>query len=177
MAWRSALICTAVGVLLACSQQPAKPAPESKTRPAATSSVDRNAEGALHTLRAVAIAYLKGDGAALADLLTEDYTLTNATGEITMRQDEIENAKSGAVRYQVFENLEMKARLYGDSAVVLGLTRVKGQAGLDFFDAEFQFTDTLVWQQGRWRLAATHVSRLKSEIKRSPTEKGPQEQR
>ena len=55
----------------------------------------------------------------------------------------------------------MLARLYGDDiAVVLGKTRVKGTAEGNPFDRVVQFTDTLVKRDGRWQLAAGHVSRL-----------------
>lgn len=183
MTWRTPLIFLVLGLLAACSQ-PVKPAAEAKPRAPATPAeskprspavpVEKNIEGTALTLRAVATAYLKGDTTAMSELFTEDFTLTNSTGEITTRRDEIENAQSGAVRYQVFEHHDMAPRLYGDAAVVVGRMHVKGQAGLDFFDAEFEFTDTLVWQGGRWHLAATHVSRLKSELKRNPEK--PQEQ-
>ena len=36
-----------------------------------------------------------------------------------------------------------------------------GQPRTAAFAASFQFTDTLVRQEGRWRVAASHISRLK----------------
>jgi uncharacterized protein (TIGR02246 family) len=105
-------------------------------------------------------AYLAGDADRLAEVLTEDFTLTDASGVVTTRADDIENAKKGTVRYEVFENYDMKVRLHGDAAVVTGRTRVKGKAGDTPFAAEFQFTDTLVRREGRWRFAASHVSRV-----------------
>ena len=69
--------------------------------------------------------------------------------------------QSGKVHYDVFENYDMKARLYGDNtAVVLGKTRVKGMSEDKPFDRVVQFTDTLVKRDGRWQLAAGHVSRI-----------------
>lgn len=77
------------------------------------------------------------------------------------RADDVEAARKGSIRYEVFENRDMKVRLHGDAAVVTGRTIVKGQAGGSSFDAEFQFTDTLVKSAGRWRVAAaTHISRI-----------------
>jgi hypothetical protein len=54
----------------------------------------------------------------------------------------------------------MKVRLHSDAAVVTGRTIVKGQAGERAFAAQFRFTDTLVRIEGRWRVAATHISRI-----------------
>ena len=90
-----------------------------------------------------------------------EFTLTLSSGEVNTRADEINELRSGKVHYDVFENYDMKARVYGDStAVVLGKTRVKGTADGKPFDRVVQFTDTLIKRDGRWQLAAGHVSRL-----------------
>ncbi len=51
-----------------------------------------------------------------------------------------------------------QVRLHGDAALITGRTTVTGTAGNTPFAAELQFTDTLVRQNGRWRVAASHVS-------------------
>ncbi|HZR04264.1 MAG TPA: nuclear transport factor 2 family protein [Candidatus Udaeobacter sp.] len=106
-------------------------------------------------------AFLDADPAALERVLTPDFTLTLSNGEVSARADEISELRSGKVHYDVFENYDMKARLYGDDiAVVLGKTRVKGTAEGKPFDRVVQFTDTLIKRDGRWQVAAGHVSRL-----------------
>jgi len=108
-------------------------------------------------------AFLDADPAALQRVLTDDFTLTLSNGNVSTRADEIEELRSGKVRYDVFENYDMIARLYGDSAaVVLGKTRVKGTSDGKPFDRVVQFTDTLIKRDGRWQVAAGHVSRLEN---------------
>ena len=108
-------------------------------------------------------AFLDADPAALQRVLTDDFTLTLSNGNVSTRADEIEELRSGKVRYDVFENYDMIARLYGDSAaVVLGKTRVKGTSDGKPFDRVVQFTDTLIKRNGRWQVAAGHVSRLEN---------------
>src|SRR5437588_8291371 len=71
-------------------------------------------------------AFLDADVAALERVLTPDFTLTLSNGEVSTRTNEIGELRSGKMHYDVFENYEMEARVYGDStAVVLGKTRVK----------------------------------------------------
>ena len=104
-------------------------------------------------------AYLNGEAEKIANFLTEDYTLTNSKGEISGRADDIADATSGKVHYTEFENYDMKVRLYGDStAVVTGRTKLKGVYNGKTINKVVQFTDTLVKQNGHWRLAAGHVS-------------------
>ena len=106
-------------------------------------------------------AFLDADVAALERVLTPEFTLTLSNGEVSTRADEINELRSGKVHYDVFENYDMLARLYGDDvAVVLGKTRVKGTADGKPFDRVVQFTDTLIKRNGRWQLAAGHVSRI-----------------
>jgi len=108
------------------------------------------------------VAYLHGDAEKIAMFLTDDYTLTDSKGEISRASDDIEDARSGRVHYDIFENYDMKVRVYGDhTAIVTGKTKVKGNAQGKPIDIIVQFTDTFVKQGGRWRLAAGHVSRLK----------------
>src|SRR5262245_4684361 len=105
-------------------------------------------------------AFLDADVAALERVLTPDFTLTLSSGRVSTRADEINELRSKKVHYDVFENYDMLARLYGnDTAVVLGKTRVKGTADGKPFDRIVQFTDTLIKRDGRWQLAAGHVSR------------------
>lgn len=106
-------------------------------------------------------AFLDADPAALERVLTADFTLTLSNGQVSTRADEINELRSGKVHYDTFENYDMKARLYGENvAVVLGKTRVKGTAEGKPFDRIVQFTDTLIKRDGRWQLAAGHVSQI-----------------
>jgi Domain of unknown function (DUF4440) len=105
-------------------------------------------------------AFLDADVTMLERVLTPEFTLTLSNGEVSTRADEINELRSGKVHYDVFENYDMLARLYGDTAVVLGKTRVKGIADGKPFDRVVQFTDTLIKRDGRWQLAAGHVSRI-----------------
>ena len=106
-------------------------------------------------------AFLDADPVALKRVLTPDFTLTLSNGEVSTCRNEIDELRSGKVHYDVFENYDMLARLYSnDTAVVLGKTRVKGTAEGKPFDRVVQFTDTLIKRDGRWQLAAGHVSRV-----------------
>jgi len=105
--------------------------------------------------------FVDADAAGLERVLTPDFTLTLSNGEVSTRADEINELRSGKVHYDVFENYDMLARVYGnDTAVVLGKTRVKGTADGKPFDRVVRFTDTLIKRDGGWQVAAGHVSRI-----------------
>ena len=120
-----------------------------------------NEKDVLHFERDACEAFLDANPAALERVLTPDFTLTLSNGEVSTRENEINELRTGKVHYDVFENYDMKARIYGDNmAVVLGKTHVKGTAEGQPFDRVVQFTDTLIKRDGRWQLAAGHVSRI-----------------
>ena len=107
-------------------------------------------------------AFQQGDTQTLEKMLTDDFTLTLSDGTVSTRADELGELRTGKVHYEIFENAKMKVRLYGESvAVDLGQTRVKGTSDTTPFDRTVQFTDTVVKQNGSWKLAAGHVSPLK----------------
>jgi hypothetical protein len=126
-----------------------------KTHPA------RTAESVIKTIHELCKAFETGDTERLRQNMTDDFTLTSSAGVITSLADEINDLKSGKARYRVFENVDMKPRLYGNTVVVTGKTIVKGEYDKQAFEAEFQFTDTLIWKGGRWWMVSSHASRLK----------------
>ncbi|MBV9492745.1 MAG: nuclear transport factor 2 family protein [Acidobacteria bacterium] len=114
--------------------------------------------------RAACAAYERNDAAAIEKLVDERYTLTDSKGVITTRADDVKAARDRDVEYTEFRNYDMKVRLYnGDTAIVTGRTVVKGTTrDGSKVNVEVQFTDTVVRIDGRWRLVAGHVSRLRN---------------
>jgi lysophospholipase L1-like esterase/ketosteroid isomerase-like protein len=105
-------------------------------------------------------AYLKADPVALADIELDGYTLTDPQGHTVTKADEIAELKSGAIRFLELSSHELSVRVYGDTAIVTGRTVLKAIEDNEPHDGIFQFTDTFVRQNGRWRVAAEHVTRV-----------------
>jgi ketosteroid isomerase-like protein len=129
-------------------------------RNAAARDLRQDEAAILQVTRDACKAFVDADTRRLKEVLTEDFTLTDADGTVTTRAQEIASVETGAIRYEVFENHDMKVRVYGDSAVVTGRTTVKGTAGASAFAAEFQFTDSIIRRGDRWQFAASHISRI-----------------
>src|SRR6266496_1157976 len=138
----------------------------------AAQQAEREENAVLKAERELADAYLNSDADGIARGVTEDYTLTNSTGKITTRANDLEEATKKDPKYEVFENTGMKVRVHGNTAVVTGRTHTKGISGEKPFDSSFQFTDTFIKDGGRWRLLAGHVSKLGWGIRLSPKSSG-----
>jgi ketosteroid isomerase-like protein len=105
-------------------------------------------------------AFEVGDAKYLQEALDEHFVLTSSNGTVTDRAQNIAEVEKRDPFYEVFRNHGQTVRLYGDAAVVIGITTVKGRSGGEAFEADFQFTDTWVYRDGQWKLAASHASRL-----------------
>jgi ketosteroid isomerase-like protein len=105
-------------------------------------------------------AFEDGDAQILRKDLDATFTLTNSRGEVSDFTQNLEEVAKREPRYEVFRNHDQNVRLYGDAAIVTGITTVKGRAQGESFAADFQFTDTYVRRKGYWLLAASHASRL-----------------
>ena len=104
------------------------------------------------------VAFRNNDAAAIAAGEDEHYALTNSSSQISTRADDIADAKSGATRYTEFRNHDMQVTLYGDTAIVRGITSLKGTSDGKAFERDVRFTDTVVRRDGAWKLVAGHVT-------------------
>jgi ketosteroid isomerase-like protein len=112
-----------------------------------------------HVESALCDAIRTGDADAIGRLEDETYTLTNSHSEVTTRADDVADAKKG-VKYSEFRNHEQTIRLYGDAAIVLGVTSVKGTSAGKPFAQDFRFTDTYVHRADGWKIAASHATKV-----------------
>ena len=99
---------------------------------------------------------------ALERLLAPEFTLVSTNAEVQGREQAIQEVRAGDPQYERFENHSMTARVYGDTAVVQGITSLKGRSGGTPFALDVRFTDTLVRVSGRWAIVASHVTRIPS---------------
>lgn len=114
----------------------------------------------LHVEAAACHAFEVGDAASLRKTLDARFTLTSSTGVVTDLAQNLHEVATREPKYDVFRNHDQKVRLYGDAAIITGITTVKGRANGTPFAADFQFTDTWIRRDGQWKLAASHASRL-----------------
>ncbi len=121
----------------------------------------QDAKFILHAETAICSAYEEGDGDSLRNRLTDDFTLTDSKGAITNRDQEVRAVTQRDPVYLVFKNHDQKVRMYGDTAVVTGVTTLQGHTASSTFAGDYAYTDTWVYRDG-WKLAASHASLLRT---------------
>ncbi|KQZ44224.1 nuclear transport factor 2 family protein [Duganella sp. Root1480D1] len=97
---------------------------------------------------------------ALERLLAPEFNLVSSNSEVQSRAQAIQEVRDGDPQYDRFENHSMTARVYGDAAIVQGITSLKGSSGGKPFALDVRFTDTLVRVKGSWTIVVSHVTRI-----------------
>ncbi len=108
-------------------------------------------------------ALVKHDLAFLDTILADDYMSTDSEGTVGNKAQEIATLKSGdyVLVSTVLDNI--KVHVYGDAAVYFGRSTDKAQLKGKDISGQYQWTDTWVKRDGRWRCVASHGSRIAQE--------------
>jgi ketosteroid isomerase-like protein len=109
---------------------------------------------------AFADAIVKNDLEGIGRLVADDWIIIDPNGEIVDRTRFFEVIKSSALTHDTMESEDFRVRVYGDSAVVTGITRTKGRFMGQEFSMHERATDVFVRRAGRWQCVLTHLTRF-----------------
>src|SRR5262249_49152523 len=71
-------------------------------------------------------AYLKADTATLDKIEADDFILHDPMGVAKTKAQEIQDVKSGTLKFAGFKFQETTVRVHGKTAIVMGVAQVKG---------------------------------------------------
>ncbi len=105
-------------------------------------------------------AAVRGDTAFLEQNTADDYTFINPRGRLITKAQLLADFKSGQIKLQSSDLDELHARVYGDTAVLIGRSTQKGQAYGQDTSGQFRFTRVYVKRDGRWQSVALQQTRI-----------------
>jgi hypothetical protein len=106
-------------------------------------------------------AQLHHDSKALEGLVADTFISTDNDGIFATKAQFLADNKDPAYAPSVMANSDEKVFLYENVAVVAGAYHAKGSYKGKPFDHYGRFTDTWVFQNGKWLCVASHTSPLK----------------
>jgi len=125
--------------------------------PSWTQSQD-DTEQALITLQHVwATARVQRDVAFLQNLYAKEFRITSLNGSVVTRDADIAAFASGTLKPESVTNEDMTVSVYGDTAIVTGLEKMRGTYKGAFGEFTVRFTNVFVRRDGCWQLV-THQS-------------------
>lgn len=110
-------------------------------------------------VRAYDDAQIKGDRAALDDLLADDYVLVNSRGQRQSKADLIRDYTRPGFKLEPFTVEEPVELAWSDGAVMGGVATLRGVDDGQAFEVRLRFSDIWAKRRGQWRVVYTHASR------------------
>jgi len=105
---------------------------------------------------------VRGDADALAKNTSDDYVLIDSAGNVSGKAEMVEGFKSGVSKMQSNQPSDMTVRVYGNTAVVTGTSKIKGKIRGRDVNGSMRFTRIWVKKAGGWQtvsLQQTPVSK------------------
>lgn len=136
--------------LAACASCGARP----PARPAPADDIARVAQLDEQYQQAVK----RNDAATMDRILADDFVLVTGRGKTYDKQDLLREARGGAVVYEHQDVETRTVRVWGDTAVVTALLRVKGTDGGKPMDYRLWYSDSYVRTPAGWRYVLGQAS-------------------
>ena len=123
-------------------------------------SLTSDEDALLSTAKAYEEAWLRADVATLDDLLNPEFVYTSPQGQVFTKDQDLDNLRTGRLKYRSLTVDDCTARVFGDTGVVLTRTSVSGDVSGAPFNGRFRGTGTWVKRDGKWRIVAFHASAI-----------------
>ena len=102
----------------------------------------------------------KKDATAAEAVLTDDYTIIDPGGRPNTKQFIVDGLKDGLLKLDAVDVADMTVRVIGSTGIVTSVQTLKGSYDDSDVSGRFRVTDVLVKQDGKWRIAAGHMTKL-----------------
>ena len=99
-------------------------------------------------------ALTKKDFAAFASVFSDDAVFTGLDGAVLTKAQLLADLKSGTLVVESSQISDMKARIFGEAAVVTYTTTDKGKYKGQDISGTYRWTDTFVRRGGKWQIVA-----------------------
>lgn len=103
-------------------------------------------------------AFGKADTGWMEKHFADDFTAIHSNGKLVNKAQEIDNVKSGNIKWASVDQHERKIRVFGNTAVVVASST--GTVGGNPYSGDFRTTQIWVKQNGNWKMVAFQSTRF-----------------
>ena len=107
-------------------------------------------------------AFAKADTGFMEKYFADDFTAIHSDGNLSTKAQEIDNVKSGALKWDSVDTHESKIHAYGDTSVRIALASSKGTVGGKPYSGDYRTTQFWVKHKGNWKIVAFQSTRVPS---------------
>ena len=101
------------------------------------------------------------DAGAIGSMIADKFTDTEYDGEISDRGKFLADIADPKFKPASLTIQDVRVNLYRDTAVITGIYHAKGTYQAKPYDHLGRFTDTWIFEEGKWQCVASHSSLLK----------------
>ena len=105
-------------------------------------------------------AFGKADIGWLEKHFADEFTAIHSNGKLANKAQEIDNVKTGNLKWATVDVHDQKINVIGDTAVVVRLTSSTGTVGGNPYSADFRNTEVWVKHKGNWKMVAFQSTRV-----------------
>ncbi|MBI3649776.1 MAG: nuclear transport factor 2 family protein [Acidobacteria bacterium] len=129
--------------------------------PGAFGQATKDAEQAVIKLEQERVdALLQGDLATVERIFADDLIYTHSNGHVENRQQFLAAVKTGATQYAAMKHSDLKVQCIGDTALLRGISTIKGRTNGQPFNLQIRFLAVYVKVNGRWQMTTWQSTRL-----------------
>jgi ketosteroid isomerase-like protein len=103
--------------------------------------------------------YIKRDPSFAERITADDFTFVGSDGNMVEKSDYLMGIKGNTI-FKQFNIDELKIRIYGDTAIVIGRATITAKAGQSEVSGRYAFTDVFVKETGQWKAVSGHVTSI-----------------
>lgn len=105
-------------------------------------------------------AIVRKDAAGIAKNMAKDFRHIGGDGEVEMRERFLTDLISPEIEIDPYTVEEFDVRVYGDVALLSGLTRMTGRYAGQPFRSQYRYIDVYVRRNGEWKVVSMQISRI-----------------
>ncbi len=105
-------------------------------------------------------AIVRKDRAAIADNMSADFRQIGSSGEIETRESFLSDIVSDELTIDPYRVEDFEVRVYGDTALLSGRTRMTGRHAGKPFTTHYRYIDVYVRVDGRWKVCSVQTTRI-----------------
>jgi ketosteroid isomerase-like protein len=110
-------------------------------------------------------ALVQNDVGTINRLLADDYLGINPNGTLETKADALALRRSGTVKISSIDPINLKIRVYGDTAVATSQVELQGHDGERDISGRYHYTRVYSHKSGEWKVVSFEASRIPAEGK------------
>jgi ketosteroid isomerase-like protein len=105
-------------------------------------------------------AIIRKDRAAIERNMADDFRQIDGRGHVETKASFVEGLVSPDLVLDPYTVEDFEVRLYGDTALVSGRTRMTGKYQGQAFNSHYRYIDVYVKRGGAWKIVSVQISRI-----------------